>query len=491
MQDENSTNALYTSEQTRQLDQIAIEEFGIPSLGLMKLAGDRAFRLLMQHFADSQKIVVACGAGNNGGDGYVVAFLLHKSGMPVQVIALEQPLTADAKTVRQEFEQAGGVCSQDLSVVDQADLIVDGLFGAGLSRAPEGEVANLINRINRNSKARKYSLDLPSGLDGDTGQGFNPSVKADLTITFIGRKIGLTTAAGPDLSGDVIVEQLDLPGEVFDRVKPKAYLMPRPEIAQRSTNTHKGQFGHVYIAGGDRGMLGAILLAGSAALRSGVGMATVISLESHLDLPALHLPELMSSYFDQGLDVEAIMSPGAALVLGPGTVDNDWGRDLFNALSRQAVSRVLDAGALRQLAANPSTYTAQILTPHPGEAAALLNTTTQTIQSHRVQSAIDISNRYGGVCVLKGAGTIIADGDKIAIADVGNPGMSSAGTGDVLSGIIGALLAQGLSPFDAAKTGVWLHGRAGDIAADKCGQHGMIASDIIDALPTAISDCLR
>lgn len=456
----------------------------------MERAGRRAFDQIMQRYPGADRVVVMCGPGNNGGDGYVVARLMHQIGIQVMVVRTEAPKTADAGTVSQAYLDAGGSIEDNaLEAIACADLVVDGLLGAGLTRAPSPPFADLIDAANKNS-CDCVAIDLPSGLSGDTGQAFNPTINASCTITFIGKKLGMYTADGKTACGERIFESLDIDPEVYRQVEPAANLLDAPKFTARKSNSHKGDYGSVAIAGGDHGMLGAVLLAGKAALRTGAGLVTIASRENHLDQPALSQPELMSQVYEQSGQCDELFSQADAMVIGPGTRENEWGQDLFNATCQHDAARVIDAGGLRLLAtSNPKKYAHQILTPHPGEAAALLGSTTAEIQHDRVAAAKAICLRYGGVCVLKGAGTVIAVNDQVRICDRGNPGMASAGMGDVLSGIIGALLAQGMTPEEAACSGVWLHAASADRAAEGLGQPALLASDVIDGLSDVILEC--
>ena len=480
-----TTIALYTTSQTRQIDRVAIEEFGIAGLALMERAGRAAFDWITQEYGFAASVLVLCGNGNNGGDGYVVARLLREIGIQVQVIATGEPDTADAATVYRHYLDAGGafrkVSSEDLPA---ADLIIDGLLGSGLSRAPAGPYAELVNKAN-NAGCPVVALDLPSGLSGDTGSAFEPCIRADMTVTFIGRKLGQYTADGPDVCGDLHFEGLGLDREILRRVTPEARVTQSPSLPRRARNSHKGRFGHVVVGGGELGMLGAIILAGRAALRSGTGLVTLLGHQAHLDTPALVQPELMSRAFHPDRDDASVdlLSQASAIVFGPGTGTTDWSRKLHRAVMGQGSAQVWDAGALRILAEYPDSRENRVLTPHPGEAAVLLGCQTREIQRDRPGAAREIQRIYGGVCVLKGSGTLIASADRLEVSDRGNPGMASAGMGDVLSGIIGALLGQGMAAWDAARHGVYWHGAAGDAACDEMGEVSMLATDVIDQLP--------
>ncbi len=482
---------LYTNAQTRELDRVAIEEFGIPGLVLMERAGRAAFDRIMERFGGASPVCVLCGAGNNGGDGYVVARLLRETGVTVSVIATGPPTTPDAQSACESYRAMGGLVIKEGTLPADTALLVDALLGSGLTRAPGGRYADLIRQVSA-LDCPVVAIDLPSGLSGDTGDAFDPCIRADCTVTFIGRKLGQFTAAGPDHCGELIFESLALEREILRRVEPAAHLVAPAALAPRQKDSHKGRYGHVVVAGGEPGMLGAVLLAGGAALRAGAGLVTVLSDALHLDRPALVRPELMSRVFDPGNEQPAIQLLRAATVtlFGPGTGAGPWSESLREALRDVDALQVWDAGALHLLARDPDHRDERVLTPHPGEAATLLGSDTAAVQRDRPAAATAIQQRFGGVCVLKGAGTVIAGEGRLAICDRGNPGMASAGMGDVLGGVIAALLGQGLSPWDAANSGAWWHGAAGDMARENLGEVALIASDVIRYLPAVMHGAL-
>ncbi len=477
------STALYTNAQSRELDRIATEKLGIPGLSLMKRAGKVIFDYVMEKYPGLSPVVVLCGAGNNGGDGYVVAKLLHEASIAVQVLTSDEPATADAKQAYREYVSAGGYvtdCSAD--VPQGAALLIDAMFGAGLSRPLEKQYAALVEVVNQGSYP-VVAVDLPSGLSGDTGSAFDPCIHADLTITFIGRKLGQYTGDGPDHCGQLVFDNLGLDASIYETVSPVAHLTNGMSVTPRIRNSHKGQYGHLMIAGGEPDMLGSILLAGRAGLRGGAGLVTLISQSSHLGQVPFFQPELMTRTSHSGMLSTDPFTGADAVVFGPGVKDSDWSHDLFRKLTTDKFPVVLDAGALHLLAATPDYHENRVLTPHPGEAAALLGCSSQKVQSDRPAATAAIQQIYGGVCVLKGAGTIIHSNQETEICPRGNPGMASAGMGDVLSGIIGALLAQGLSPWNAAREGVWWHAIAGDCARDALGERSLLATDVIEHLP--------
>ncbi len=482
---------IYQAHEVREIDRAVIKQHGVPGIVLMRRAGEAAFKQIMARHSRIRHLVVVCGTGNNGGDGYVVARCVRKIGIRVTVLASVAPATDDAATAAREYQDHGGAVSEgDDSTFNDADLVVDALFGTGLSRAPQGISAELIRRMN-DADCPVVSLDMPSGLHSDTGFAFEPCVKADTTITFIGVKLGLLTGQGRSHAGAIIFEDLNIPIEARRTVKPVARIIQPPLLAKRTCEMHKGDAGHILVVGGDIGMLGAVLLAGEAALRCGSGLVTVAGGAAHLDLPALHCPELMSVEALQ-LPSENIAAGADAVVLGPGLGRSQWSEQVFDRFITIDRPMVVDADGLHWLArASGQSHphrSDRILTPHPGEAARLLQCTTAEIQADRPAAAREIVAKFGGICVLKGAGTLVACADgALFLCDKGNPGMATAGMGDVLSGIIGSLLGQGLPVATATTAGVWLHGSAADAAVQNTGQRSLLARDVIHHLAPAIT----
>ncbi|MDD9857709.1 MAG: NAD(P)H-hydrate dehydratase [Gammaproteobacteria bacterium] len=488
---------IYQSRQTRELDRIVIEQHGVPGIMLMRRAGEAAFARIMERYSGSGRMVVVCGPGNNGGDGYVVAGCARRIGMGVTVLAAAKPATADAATAARDYRDGGGAIvavqgEGDCAALAAADLVVDALFGVGLSRAPQGLAARLVRAIN-DAGCPVVALDMPSGLHSDTGLAFSPCVTADLTVTFIGLKLGLLTGQGRSRAGRVVFEDLRIPPEARRAVAPVARIIAAPTLKRRALDMHKGDAGRVLVVGGGRGMLGAVLLAGEAALRCGSGLVTIASTEDHLDLAALRHAELMSADAGQ-LSPQAPGARADVLVLGPGLGQSHWSAQVFQRFIDSELPMVVDADGLNHLARLAHTCgdsmrrpSNRVLTPHPGEAARLLQSTTADIQADRPGAARAIAERFGGVCVLKGAGTLVvcAQGGML-VCDRGNPGMASAGMGDVLSGIAGALLAQGLPAMAAASAAVWLHASAADAAVKETGERGLLARDVIAGLAPLI-----
>lgn len=477
--------ALYTAQQVQNLDKTAIEKFGEDSLDLMKKAGQVAFDQMLLRWPKLKKIGIVCSTGNNGGDGFVVAALALKAKLDV-VLMLRgnlEKMKPDAKTCAKEFLQLGGEIHRPVKMPADIDVLVDALWGTGLDRDVEGSDAQWIEHLNQH-KAPCVSIDVPSGLNANTGRPLGVAVKADLTVTFIGLKQGLFTGVGTDYVGEVFYHALDIPAKTyateilsarrFDWKRLQDNLTPRPRHA------HKGNFGHVFLVGGDRGYSGAIRLAAEAALRSGTGLVSVATHGSHAPMVNIQQPEIMVKGMINGLDLPDMIGKASVVVLGPGLGQSIWSKSLFEAVLKTDKSLVLDADGLNLLSQNPIKRDNWVLTPHPKEAARLLGCSVEDIEQDRFAAVEQLQNTYGGVALLKGAGTLVtsAENKPIAVCTDGNPGMASGGMGDLLSGIIGSFLAQNYELEEAAIMGACIHGAAADVAAEQ-GEKGMAASDLL------------
>jgi len=481
---------LYRAEQVRAMDRQAIEIVGIPGLILMERAGKAAWELLQKKWPGAINIAVFCGPGNNGGDGYVVARLAKEAGLTVHLYSSTESsrLKGDAATVCQLWLDAGGGLEKPLSPNKKNfDLVVDGLLGTGLDRLVDGEMATVINEIN-SMDVPVLALDIASGLHSDKGASLGTSVDAEATISFIGLKQGLFTGEGVALSGEVYYDSLDVPESVLtsQQSESKRFTADGTCLPKREKTAHKGLFGHVLVAGGERGFSGAVQMAASAALRAGAGLVSLATRSEHAALLNLVRPELMVHGIDKRVDLAPLLKKSSVAAVGPGLGQTVWAQNLLAELLDTAMPLVVDADALNLLAKEPFKRDNWVLTPHPGEAARLLGITIKEIESDRFSSVKALQKKYGGVVVLKGAGTLIFDGSEMVINTTGNPGMASGGMGDVLSGVIAALLAQGLSLSQSARLGVWLHGKAGDIAA-KEGERGLLASDLLRPLRVLVN----
>jgi NAD(P)H-hydrate epimerase len=489
---------LYTAGQVRRLDDCAITGHGIPGIELMERAGRGVFDAAREVFPDTRKWLVVCGGGNNGGDGYIVARLAIEAGLAVTLCPLKDPesLQGDAATAARRWGEAGGLpVAWPPADLDEHDLVFDSLLGTGLDRAPGGVYAEVIEAVNAAGRP-VVAVDIPSGLDADTGVAFSPAVRADLTVTFIGSKRGLFTADGPDHAGVVRFSSLGTPDSVRDS-EPDSGILIRQNIIveslpRRRRNSHKGSYGWLIGVGSDRGMTGAIRLCGEAALRSGAGKVTLVTRSEHAALVNMGCPELMVRGVEEAGPLAEVLEQADALVAGTGLGQSRWSRELFQACLRSPVPVVLDADGLNLLARQTDATEAPrgrwVLTPHPAEAGRLLDCSAGEVQQDRVTAAQRLAEEYEAIAVLKGCGTVVAAPDgRYAICPIGNPGMATAGTGDVLAGVIGAMLAQGLDCWAAATAGVVAHAAAGDLAAAEVGERGLLASDITRRLPAVLN----
>jgi len=480
---------LYRTEQIRQLEQLATEQFAIPAAQLMERAGHAAFEVLRKRWPWCRRIAVVCGSGNNGGDGYVVARLARQAGLSVKVAAVGDlhKMTAEAAAAWQRAHSAGiEITPFHASLLAGAEVVVDALLGTGLS-GPVGEYhLAAIDAIN-GTGCPVLALDVPSGIDADTGAARGAAVNATLTLTFVGMKQGLVTGDALEHCGIVEVATLGIPVEAYQDVTPAAHPFDFETFKQllrpRRRNSHKGAFGHLLVVGGDHGMLGAAQLTARAAGRCGAGLVSLATRAAHATMVSAVAPEVMAHGIESANELSSLLERANVVAVGPGLGQGGWGRELFGRLTESPLPMVIDADGLNLLAQDHFRRHNWVLTPHPGEAARLLNCNTGDIVADRFAACAAIAAKYGGVCVLKGAGTLVQEGVSTPmICTGGNPGMASGGMGDLLTGIIGALIAQGFSVSEAAKLGVAMHAAAGDTAARQGGERGMLASDLLPRL---------
>ncbi len=473
---------IYASNQVRELDRLAIDEYGISGIVLMRRAAEKAFGVLFEYWPDAVSVGVYCGSGNNAGDGYIIAGLLADRGIQTEVVVVGDPekLGPDAAEAL-DFCQQRSVQFCDAAL--DCNVIVDALLGTGLSGEVRPDYAQAIESINQAGKP-VLAIDVPSGLSADTGQSLGQSIDASVTVTFIGLKKGMFTGEGPQKCGIIKYDDLGVPEELFARVESNTTRLDidncRSRLPARNANAHKTDFGHVLVAGGTAGMGGAVLMAAEAALRVGAGLVSVATQEENI-IPVLsRRPEVMARSVLKDEELDPMLEKATCIVLGPGLGRNSWSQWLFERLINSGIPGVLDADALNLLSGKHTDCTNWILTPHPGEAARLLGD--KDLLQDRFVAVTEIQRRYQSVSILKGAGTLITDGSGISLCPYGNPGMATAGMGDVLSGVIGGLLAQGLPARDAAEVGVALHAYAGDLVAEAQGERGLIATDVIPCI---------
>lgn len=480
---------LYTSAGCRELDRLMIEGQGVPGFDLMRRAGQAAFDLLIDRWPGAQTITVFCGKGNNAGDGYILAGLAHRLGLGTQLLQVGVGgLRGDALRA-QAWAQDQGVRAQAADSPLHGQVIVDALLGTGLRGAPRAPFAEAIGRINA-AGPPVLALDVPSGVDADTGAAPGAAVQADATMSFIGAKLGLHTGAGLALRGELAHRHLGVPPAVLAQVPSCPMLtFDAAALPTLAVNQHKHQQGRLVVVGGDRTMGGAPLMAAEAALRTGAGLAIVLTRPEHHPALLARRPELMVRDADDDAAIQDALSRATALVVGPGLGRSPWSGRLFRLSLAAAKPTLIDADGLRWLAETAATATPKrhqgaaplLITPHAGEAAQLLGVSADQVEADRPAAARRLAAKCQGVAVLKGAGTLCADatGTLLGLCGHGNPGMATAGMGDVLAGVIGGLLAQGLPASDAATIGVSLHGRAADLAAERRGQRGLLASDLM------------
>ena len=487
----NLSSSLYTPESVRRIDHKAIHEYGIPGYTLMRRAGKAVLDALRQNYPQAKRILVLCGAGNNAGDGYVVARLAQQQGMDVKVVSQIDPekLQGDARQAYQQWHESAVFSVNDVALIEEADVVVDALLGTGLTRDVEGSWLNWIDAVNYSGNA-VISVDVPSGLDALTGSIKSAAIKADVTVTFIALKTGLFTASGKACCGEVVFDSLDVPDAVYENEAPLAELLVENyKLAKRSHDSHKGLYGHALVIGGNDGMPGAVILAAKAALRSGAGMVTVVTRVEHVPAVAAACPEIMV-YGSVNGDLPDLCAEKISVVaIGPGLGRDAWAHRLLMQAIALDLPMVLDADALNLMAENNiQIKMPHIITPHPGEAARLLSVeNTSDVQIDRFTAIRQLYELVQGVVVLKGSGTLIYDGEQLAVCPYGNPAMAVAGMGDVLTGVIAAFVAQGLDLNQAAITGVCVHALAGDLAAGG-DVRGVLASDVIDAIRLVIAN---
>lgn len=480
--------ALYRAEQVRELDRLAIEYYGIAGNSLMGAAGQALFDVIRGNWPRAHSIALMCGGGNNAGDGYVVARLARQAGLAVELHHLVDPseLQGEARHACDEAIAAGvSMINYDGQTLDGFDLIVDALFGNGLNGPVEGVWRDAIEAINY-AATPVLCVDIPSGLNANSGEVMGVAVRADTTVCFIGLKRGMFTDEGPDHCGELHFASLGLPSEVYGHLPDHAeridYEMVRHILPPRARNSHKGDFGHVLVIGGDHGMSGAIRLAAEGALRCGAGMVTVATRAAHTLAITTTSPELMCHGVEQASELSPLLRRASVVVIGPGLGQQAWGRAMLSQVLECGLPLVVDADAINLLAVEPYFHDKWVLTPHPGEAARLLGCSSADVQQDRFGTAASIVASYGGVAVLKGAGSVVeVMGGEPAVCSAGNPGMASGGMGDILSGIIAGFIAQGLGLEQAARVGVTLHAEAADRAALN-GERGMLASDLLPEL---------
>lgn len=495
-----TTMFLYQTPALYMLDKMAVELDGLPEIELMQRAGTRVWQVIKARWGRHlDTITVFVGSGNNGGDGFVVALQASATGLTVQLISYGD-LSRQSSTsahFRQQWVQAGGSIETWQHQAIKGQVIVDGLLGIGLSRSLDEGYINLINTINQKA-AYTVAIDIPSGLNANTGIAKPVAVIADVTITFFAHKTGQYLADGPDTCGDIIVDELGVSTGTLSEALPALEVIDENNIRlpdRRLRNSHKGLFGHVLVIGGDKGMSGAALLAARTALRAGAGVVSVLV---HPD--CVHrlstTPELMVKSWRE---IDSCLDSATVIVVGPGLGEGEEATACLKQLTGLSINipMVVDASALKEAFLDSLSSSQIVITPHPGEAARLLATSTSGVQSDRLEASQKLVDRFGVVSVLKGSGSLIQQSDlqqsgpqqsgSIPVVNVrGHPGMATAGMGDVLAGLIAGLVGQGLPLFDATKAGVFIHALCAEHYLKDNDEISLIATDIIDRLPKII-----
>jgi NAD(P)H-hydrate epimerase len=481
---------VWSAAQVRELERRAIEG-GVSDYDLMCRAGEAALRVLLQRWPAARSLAIVCGAGNNAGDGLVVARLAQAAGRSVSVL-----LVVPAERFKGAAARAAAACRAagvplagfDAGALAKADVVVDALLGTGLKRPVEGDFRTAIDAINA-AGVPVLALDVPSGLDADTGWPSPAAVRASVTVTFLGLKQGLFLGQAVDHLGALELADLDVPASLSAGMAPAMKRLVLEELRRalprRPRSAHKGGNGRLLLVGGGPGMPGAIRLAAEAALRVGAGL---VSVATHRDSAASVLagrPEIICHSVGSSAELEDLVRKVDGIVMGPGLGQTAWAYGLWRQLVRADVPLVLDADGLNLLAAEPMTRDRWVLTPHAGEAARLLGAAgAEAVQRDRLGAARALADRYRATTVLKGPNTLVAAPsgvEPMRVCDRGNPGMATGGTGDVLAGTLGGLLVELGDVEQAARVGVLLHALAGDDAA-RDGERGMVAGDLLPHL---------
>ncbi len=502
----------------QQMDKTTIEGFKIPGTILMENAGRGVYEIIIKEFKNNlfPYVLIVAGPGNNGGDGFVIARHLHVNGIKTKTILLspKENFKGDAKINLDILLNLGLDVKEILSEEDinkhktdlvHAGLIVDAIFGTGLKRELEGRFALIVDEINR-AKAPVIAVDIPSGLSADTGKVLGTCVRADITATMALPKIGQLIYPGLDYVGKLKVVDISMPKEAIDKFDAFSFLLDesyiKSLISKREPEAHKGSTGHLAILAGSKGKAGAAELVCRGALRSGAGLVTLISCSSIWPIMMEKLKEAMTFGIDATDDGEVsekelpkifeFIKDKKCLAIGPGMGLSESARNVARTLCKEAkIPVVIDADAITAIGQDldivKKAPVPRVLTPHPGEAARLLGCTSKDIQQNRIEAAKEIAFKTDSIVVLKGARTIVSAPSKtFAINPTGNPGMATGGMGDILTGIIAGFVTQGLSCWQAACLGVYIHGKAGDILSSSKGQVGYLASEVADELPKVL-----
>jgi NAD(P)H-hydrate epimerase len=504
--DKSLPQPVFDANQLLQNEAKVAKKMNITMYYLMEQAGEAVFEHIQQAYSNTKEILVIAGKGNNGGDGFVVARLAQQANISVRVLLVVSPdeLQGDAKTAYLHYiDNKGQVILFDQQAPTyyelydfEGEIIVDALFGIGLKGQLSNHLSSLVDVVNRHA-AKVVSIDVPSGLSASTGQVNSVAIIADSTVTFIALKKGLLTGQAANYIGELFFASLNSSSlsmtEQFSADVPTTMTIEGANLLshlpKRLAASHKGDVGLLLAIGGNKGMAGAIRLSAEAALRSGAALVSVCCAQENQILVVSGRPELMlASDSIELLQESTAMQKAKVFVIGPGLGHDLWAEKLFELVVTFDKPCVVDADALQLLAKKNIKKSHWVLTPHPGEAAALLHCTVAEIEADRYAAVKHIAQQYGGLCILKGSGSLISDGENVWINSSGNSGMASGGMGDVLSGIIAALLMQLSDQPLAVRLAVYIHGRAADIIAQHTGQIGMLASDLIPVVQRLMND---
>ena len=471
-------------------DACTIHQMLVPSSVLMERAALAVKEVLVEAYGRDSRVLVLCGAGNNGGDGFAVARLLLLDGIAADVYfaGKESSMTADTALQRKIFENYGGILCRN-PVFSEYTVVVDALFGIGLSRPVTGALAELIGETNASGKP-VLAVDIPSGVSADTGQVMGTAIRADITVSFAFLKLGQLLCPGAEYCGKLMVSDIGITADAYEESYPFSFTYEKEDLKllpERRMRSNKGSYGRALLIGGAVNMAGAVLLAAAAAYRTGCGLVQIMSDEENRMILQTGLPEALYLPWQQKNGLELSLAWATAAGIGPGLGQSSRSELLLKELLLSWKGPlVLDADALNILSKHPEwfghTKAKMILTPHPGEMARLTGESTAEVLEHLPETAREFARKYHVVCVLKDARTVVTDGRQLYVNRTGNHGMAVGGSGDVLTGVICGLLAQGMEPFGAACMGVYLHGLAGDAAAEKCGYRGMLAGDIAECI---------
>ena len=495
---------LYTASETRKIDNLAIKEKGISGYSLMQMAAEFTLDVILREFSPVEELIIFCSKGKNSGDGFLLGSFAKEFGLEVTIV-MSNTSNVIKGVSRKAFEEMKDAKVKIISTksieklkVSNKAVIVDALIGTGLKGNLRKNIKESILALNKlGVKLPVLSLDIPSGVNPDTGDADDIAVYADITATFVAQKRGCFTSVGKKFSGEIIYSDLEIPKNLFSKITSTSYVVDYEDsiskVVYREQDAHKGHFGNVLIVGGDRGLGGAGLLSSRAAVYSGAGLTSLVTRPEHVSASLVSCPEVMVKGVDSGQDIEEHLVKPDVIAIGPGLGQSAWSEQMIQRVFWEAekrdVSVIMDADALNlltKLKLSSNLPKRLILTPHPGEASRLLNTSVAVIESNRFSAAAKIQKKFNATVVLKGSGTVICHKSggtqKWGICDSGNPGMATGGMGDVLTGIIAGLLAQGLTLKEAAEAGVDLHAKAADQASLEFGEAGLTSSDVINEL---------